>query len=61
MLRKIGRRQERGSTVKGLVNHINNFKLGSDTTGLTSSRRLSDYKHVEHTYQLGAGAASWEK
>lgn len=37
MLRKIGRKQERGSTVKGLVNHSNNFKLGSDTTGLTKT------------------------
>lgn len=36
MLKKVGRRQERGPTAKGLVSHINNFKLGSATTRLTS-------------------------
>lgn len=55
MLKKVGRRQERGSTVKGLVSHINNFKLGSHTMDWQVKEVSLTIKHVENTYQPGGG------
>lgn len=50
MLSKVGRRQER-SNVKGLINHIKNFKLGSDDHA-DSLQGLSGYNTCrEYTCQ----------